>query len=47
MRNDGTHLVEQTWELVHQGQHVNPANSFLDSVFYHTIIVNWIKFSFV
>jgi hypothetical protein len=31
MRNDRTHLVEQTWELVHQGQHVDPANSFLDS----------------
>ena len=26
-----THLIEQTWELVDQGQYVNPDDGFLDS----------------
>lgn len=27
-----SHLIEQTWELMHQGQDVNPTDGFLDSV---------------
>ncbi len=30
--NSSTHLVEQSWELVHQGQDVNPNDGFLDSI---------------
>lgn len=35
MKNDSlsfSHLIEQTWELMHQGQDVNPTDGFLDSV---------------